>query len=193
MGRANSISRRAFGLGIGAVLIGAQPAFAGNTRYLYDALGRVVGVLYSNGGSVFYSYDAAGNRTQKRSGSGVTADGFDPDFYRIIYPDIYNAGVDPYTHYNNTGWHEGRNPSAYFSTTWYLNTYADIRNAGINPLQHYHSYGWQERRNPSTLFNTSLYLQNYSDIAAANIDPLAHFVSNGIYEGRSPFGTDTFN
>ena len=35
--------------------------------YAYDALGRIVGASYSDGASVAYSYDAAGNRTQVSS------------------------------------------------------------------------------------------------------------------------------
>lgn len=41
-----------------------SPAFAGTTTYKYDALGRVVEVDYPDGSIVYYSYDAAGNRTQ---------------------------------------------------------------------------------------------------------------------------------
>jgi len=40
-----------------------SPAFAGTTTYKYDALGRVIEVDYPDGSIVYYSYDAAGNRT----------------------------------------------------------------------------------------------------------------------------------
>jgi YD repeat-containing protein len=46
----------------------STPASAGTIDYTYDALGRVVRVVYVNGGSkttITYSYDAAGNRTAK--------------------------------------------------------------------------------------------------------------------------------
>lgn len=36
--------------------------YAGSATYTYDNLGRVTKVTYSNGKSVTYSYDAAGNR-----------------------------------------------------------------------------------------------------------------------------------
>ena len=51
-----------------AVLAGwlALPALAQNiANYTYDELGRLKTVTYSNGVSVVYEYDAAGNRTQK--------------------------------------------------------------------------------------------------------------------------------
>ena len=39
-----------------------QPAHAGQVSYQYDALGRVVRVVYPNGVIVEYTYDASGNR-----------------------------------------------------------------------------------------------------------------------------------
>lgn len=165
---------------------------ASATRYQYDALGRVIGVLHANGAATTYSYDAAGNRTSKESAQHITSEGLDPDFYLITYPDIYNAGTDPYSHYMNTGWHENRDPSAYFSTSGYLNAYPDILAAGVNPLTHYDVYGWHEGRNPSTLFNTRLYLQNNPDVAAGGDNPYHHYIRYGIYEGRLPCGTGSF-
>jgi len=184
--------RRSLILGTGAALLLPATAQASQTQYLYDNLGRVVGVVYGSGAAVMYTYDAAGNRTQK-TGPRITSDGFDPNYYLVHYPDIYYAGVDAYTHYMNTGWHEGRDPSAYFSTSGYLNAYSDVRNAGVNPLGHYSSNGWHEGRDPSTLFSTLVYLQNYGDVAAAGVNPYNHFLANGIYEGRQPFGTGSFH
>ncbi len=42
----------------------ATPSFAETTQYQYDALGRLVLVVFNDGSSVQYKYDAAGNRTQ---------------------------------------------------------------------------------------------------------------------------------
>lgn len=73
---------------------------------------------------------------------------FDPAYYSQQNPDVAAAGVDPLRHYEEFGWHEGRNPSARFDTSDYLDQYADVKNANINPLQHYVQYGIGEYRNP---------------------------------------------
>jgi len=114
----------------------------------------------------------------------VAANGFDADYYRAHNPDVVAAGIDPFTHFQQYGWKEGRDPNAYFDVTGYLNTYLDIKAAGINPLEHYHSYGWKEGRNPSPGFDTSKYLDANLDVKNAGLDPLWHFLKFGSGEGR---------
>ncbi len=189
------VTRRAIlGSGLAASLLPVS-ASASETIYRYDALGRVAGVIHPNGSSSWYQYDSAGNRTSKRSGGNIQPNGFDADYYRLLYWDLFNANFtvqDAINHYNNNGWHEGRDPSAYFSTTGYLSAYPDVAAAGINPLDHYHIWGWHELRDPSPRFSTNGYRVNYPDITAANVDPHQHFVQNGLFEGRQPFGTGGF-
>ena len=49
-----------------AVLAAAPaPAQAETATYSYDALGRLIQVVYSTGYTVTYSYDANGNRTAR--------------------------------------------------------------------------------------------------------------------------------
>jgi YD repeat-containing protein len=44
-------------------LLIAPAAKAASAAYTYDALGRVIQVVYDNGTKIVYVYDAAGNRT----------------------------------------------------------------------------------------------------------------------------------
>jgi YD repeat-containing protein len=70
---------RAVGL-IAAGLISAGScgsAWAGSAAYKYDTLGRLSTVTYSNGVTIVYTYDAAGNRLQEvttglKGGSGAS-------------------------------------------------------------------------------------------------------------------------
>jgi YD repeat-containing protein len=47
----------------GLATLAAASAFAGSATYVYDNLGRVTRVTYSNGVIINYTYDAAGNRS----------------------------------------------------------------------------------------------------------------------------------
>ena len=58
------------------------------------------------------------------------------------------AHVNPLEHYNQFGWHEGRDPSVGFDTTAYLAAYADVAAAGVNPLAHFLHFGIHEGRSP---------------------------------------------
>jgi len=183
-------------LGSALALVTVKAHAATDRRHVYDAQGQVIWTGLYGGEGAAYVYDKAGNRSFVRSGPyigrSISARGFDANYYRMLYPDVAAAGVDPASHYDTNGWHEGRNPSALFSTSGYLNAYGDVRAANINPLDHYHQSGWHERRDPSGAFDTKTYLDNYADIAAANINPMSHYLQAGFWEGRGAFGDNTF-
>jgi Ca2+-binding RTX toxin-like protein len=115
----------------------------------------------------------------------VDANGFDRDYYLARYSDVRNAGIDPYQHYLDYGWREGRDPNPLFDTKFYLSNNADVRAAGINPLQHYLLYGGLEGRDPSVAFDSSTYLDINKDVAAARQNPLQHYLAFGMKEGRA--------
>ena len=111
---------------------------------------------------------------------------FDAAYYLQANPDVAAAGVDPLTHFDDFGWHEGRNPDALFDTTFYLQQNPDVAAAGVNPLTHFEDYGWHEGRDPNPLFDTTFYLTANPDVAAAGMDPMLHFEQYGWHEGRNP-------
>ena len=67
--------------------------------------------------------------------------------YLVTYADVAAAGVNPLTHYNAFGRHEGRDPSVDFDTSAYLAKYPDVAASGVNPLSHYLTIGLAEARN----------------------------------------------
>jgi FKBP-type peptidyl-prolyl cis-trans isomerase 2 len=107
-------------------------------------------------------------------------------YYYSQYHDVWNAHADADAHYNSFGWHEDRNPNAFFGTGLYLSLYQDVKAAGVNPLTHFDSSGWIEHRIPSFNFDPNRYLSDNPDVAAAHIDPLEHFLHYGAQEGRQP-------
>ncbi|MEP9368815.1 S8 family serine peptidase [Xanthobacter sp. VNH20] len=105
-------------------------------------------------------------------------------FYANANRDVLASGMDTDTHYATYGWHEGRDPNAWFSTTAYLANHANVVAAGSNPLDYYDQVGWKNGDDPSAWFDTSLYLKLNPDVAAAGIDPLAHYLAYGMAEDR---------
>lgn len=71
---------------------------------------------------------------------------FDPGFYLRTNPDVAAAGLDPWWHYLESGWREGRDPAEQFSTSGYLELHPDIAAEGLNPLAHYLRRGRREGR-----------------------------------------------
>lgn len=76
----------------------------------------------------------------------VVSTAIDAAFYRTVYPDVDQAGVDPLRHYLSEGWREGRDPAPWFSSSAYLEANADVRRARVEPLFHYLRHGRYEGR-----------------------------------------------
>lgn len=70
---------------------------------------------------------------------------FDAEFYMTSYPDIAAAKIDPFLHFWNYGYKEDRDPSATFSTKFYIRKYLNGE-MDLNPLQHF-----VENRNSQSL------------------------------------------
>lgn len=52
-------------------------------------------------------------------------------------------------HYLLVGGFEGRKPSPWFDSAWYLSTYTDVKASKMNPLLHYIMHGSKEGRHPN--------------------------------------------
>jgi hypothetical protein len=107
-------------------------------------------------------------------------------YYYSHNNDVWLAGADADAHYHATGWHEGRDPDAFFSTSTYLSMNQDVKAAGVDPLLQYDHAGWKTGADPSIAFDTNAYLAANPDVKAAGADPLEHFLSNGYQESRQP-------
>ena len=101
---------------------------------------------------------------------------FDAEFYLASYPDIATAGVDPFGHFFDHGFREGRCPNPYFEPLWYLETNADVREAQAQPLMHYAFVGDKEGRRPSLKFDPDWYRKNYN--IASDDCGLGHYLNN---------------
>lgn len=71
---------------------------------------------------------------------------FDDKYYLRTYDDIERLKIDPFEHYLESGWKEGRNPNPEFNTDEYLNRNPDVDATGMNPLMHYALIGKAEGR-----------------------------------------------
>lgn len=111
----------------------------------------------------------------------------DAQYYLAANPDVAASGMDPAAHYASSGWKEGRNPDAFFSTNGYLAANPDVAKAGMSPLDHYDQFGWKEGRDPSAAFDNEQYLAHNPDVKAAGMDPLLHYLQYGQVEGRATY------
>lgn len=140
----------------------------------------------------------------KRRDAATAAPFFDPAFYRSAYPDVAAGGGDPLWHYLDHGWLEGRDPSAVFSTLFYLDRHL-AEAAPVNPLLHYAGLSAAERLRVTTqpgpdfpalqasVVEPYFDAPYYARLAGleAGEDPLAHYLSKGWRRGLDP--SDAFS
>ncbi|MFO0407933.1 MAG: glycoside hydrolase family 99-like domain-containing protein [Labrys sp. (in: a-proteobacteria)] len=103
---------------------------------------------------------------------------FDEGFYRAIYPDVAEAGIDPFEHFFLHGYKEGRRPNAIFDPVAYLEANRDVRMADVQPLLHYAAVGEREGRRPGPLFDPLWYRTRYRLSETQNA--LAHYLRNRV-------------
>ncbi|MGY2051577.1 rhamnosyltransferase WsaF family glycosyltransferase [Methylobacterium sp. JK268] len=120
---------------------------------------------------------------------------FDPIFYREKYVDIVGSDFQALRHFIAFGQHEGRDPSALFSTDHYTRQLREsaatdqIDFESTPPFLHYLTIGWKKGFDPSPFFKTDWYISNNPDVAQSGINPLFHYLKHGIEEDRPPSPT----
>ncbi len=75
---------------------------------------------------------------------------FDSFYYLKENRDVRQVDIDPLSHFIQSGWKEGRDPSLLFNTKFYLEQNPDVEKANINPLFHYLLFGFCEDRKPTS-------------------------------------------
>lgn len=105
---------------------------------------------------------------------------FDSDYYIQNYNDIALSGLDPFEHYMNEGWQEGKNPNTWFDVSEYLRTHPDVDELGIEPLRHYISFGIKEGRKLNQTDNSIGLNAEYIEIEATRIYApiISYFLKN---------------
>lgn len=98
---------------------------------------------------------------------------FDADFYLARYTEVAAAGLDPFEHYMEHGWREGRDPSPEYSTDYYLRHATDVAAAGLNPFAHWVLHGKREMR-PALPFHRRLALLDYAPTVSAVVPNFNH-------------------
>jgi hypothetical protein len=168
-------------ISFGFRLVDAKVSFAGNEVIIDGPNGTSHTVLTG-----FEIYKFTDGTVNDNDGDPLV----DDLFYYSQYHDAWNAQADADMDYHTLGWHAGRDPDAFFSTSTYLSLYSDVKQADIDPLVHFDQFGWKEGRAPSIAFNAASYLDAYPDVKAAGVDPLAQFLQYGEGEFRQPFAFD---
>ena len=107
------------GLGIGNTvdLAGVLASATSNPGSItLSAGGQVLGIIRMAAGNAYTADATSDGHGGTLIATRLTDPLFDPVYYLAQNPDIAAAGADPYGHYMNQGWKEGRNPSALFNT-----------------------------------------------------------------------------
>lgn len=105
-------------------------------------------------------------------------DYFDAEWYLATYTDVNRAQVDPLLHYLKHGHCEDRDPSPYFSTSFYREHYLG-ENSALCPLIHFAEVGLATGARPHPLIDISFISQKYhlrvKDVYRALLDDSPQF------------------
>ena len=120
---------------------------------------------------------------------------FHAPYYLETNPDVARRCRNPFAHFLQRGWREGRSPHPMFDLPFYVRCYPHVVGLKINPVVHFLACGWRERCNPNRLFDCEFYLRTNAKVAAAGINPVLHYMRHGHAEGLAAgplFQTPTY-
>jgi hypothetical protein len=106
------------------------------------------------------------------------------NYYLVNASDVYEANLDPISHYCRFGWREFRKPNIYFDPGWYGETNPQVVRLAINPLVHYILTGEPAGRRPAPFFDPVWYRAEY-DVPADQL-ALSHYLANRRLQTFSP-------
>lgn len=131
---------------------------------------------------------------------------FDSGFYLANSPDVAAASVDPFEHFLEFGWKEGRNPAPWFRFDDYLQMNPELRTANDNPFSHYALVGRPAGLLPAfeaplsgsndidpfvydmvgAEFDIDFYRTQFPDSQGVPADCVAHYIRQGAADGLDP-------
>ena len=129
------------------------------------------------------------DRASAFADSTITLDDGNPLFDTLYYlsrnPDVFHAGVNALDHFNAFGWHEGRDPNAFFDTR------AIWRSTGCRGERHQSARSLSPdrlaagTRSVGQFRHQALPDRTIPTWRRRAIDPLQHFLLFGLAEGRA--------
>jgi glycosyltransferase involved in cell wall biosynthesis len=100
---------------------------------------------------------------------------FDVSYYITTNPDISESGIDPWQHFCDHGFREGRNPHPIFDTAFYRDQHLGDE-PEVNPLRHYLEHGYKLIAT-HPLFDAAFYASQVNEsFFPQGITPLQHFM-----------------
>lgn len=110
----------------------------------------------------------------------------DHDWYLSAHPDVAAANQSPFLHFAQWGMEEGRDPSALFSTSYYIGQAEGPNTTKVSPLLHYILVGDKAGLNPHPLFSTDYYNSQKPNLEHDSQTGLEHYLSVGWRENKNP-------
>jgi hypothetical protein len=157
---------------------------------LFEANANLFEYKFNFGGVSNFSFDELNDSDFKALEFAFSGDElFDTDYYIDKNFSIIPQGMNPFTHYVETGANQGLDPNPLFDTSYYLAKNPDVARDGVNALRHFAVNGYKEDnspRDPNALFDTSYYRFKNPDVVRADANSLQHFIEHGYKEDNLP-------